>query len=103
MAGIFGDPRFIPAKCLAEEFLVPLDFSANRLAIKLRVPVTRISEIVHGRRAISADTALRLERYFGMSAEFWLGLQKGFDLQTARQKEGKEIAKDVRPRSYKAA
>jgi addiction module HigA family antidote len=58
---------------------------------------------VSGRRCITADTALRLERYFGMSADFWLGLQKDFDLQTARQTEGKRIAQDVRPRSHKAA
>ena len=92
-----------PGEMLREEFLVPLELSANRLAIELRVPVTRISEIVNGRRAISADTALRLERYFGMSAEFWLGLQKDFDLQIARQAEGKKITQDVRPRSHKAA
>jgi len=95
-------PPVHPGEMLREEFLIPLELSANRLAIELRVPVTRISEIVHGRRAISADTALRLERYFGMSAEFWLGLQKDFDLQTA-QAEGKKIAQDVRPRPQKAA
>jgi addiction module HigA family antidote len=88
---------------LREEFMVPLALSANRLAIELRVPVTRVSEIANERRGISADTALRLERYFGMSAEFWLGLQKDFDLHTARQMEGKKIVKDVRPRSNKAA
>jgi addiction module HigA family antidote len=96
-------PPVHPGEMLREEFLVPLELSANRLAIELRVPVTRISEIVNGRRAISADTALRLERYFGMSADFWLGLQKDFDLQTARHAEGKKIAQDVRPRSHKAA
>jgi len=88
---------------LREEFLIPLGLSANRLATELRVPVTRISEIANGRRAITADTALRLERYFGMSADFWLALQKDFDLQTARQAEGKKIAQDVRPRPNKAA
>jgi addiction module HigA family antidote len=88
---------------LREEFLIPLQLSANRLALELRVPVTRVSEIVSGRRSITADTALRLERYFGMSADFWLGLQKDFDLQTARQAQGKRIAQDVRPRSRKAA
>jgi addiction module HigA family antidote len=88
---------------LREEFLIPLELSANRLAMELRVPVTRISEIVNGRRSVSADTALRLERYFGMSADFWLGLQKEFDLQAARQAAGKKIAQDVRPRSQKAA
>ncbi len=92
-----------PGEMLREELLIPLQLSANRLALELRVPVTRISEIVSGRRAITADTALRLERYFGMSADFWLGLQKDFDLQTARRAEGKRIAQDVRPRSHKTA
>lgn len=96
-------PPVHPGEMLREEFLIPLDLSANRLAMELRVPVTRISEIVNGRRAISADTALRLERYFGMSADFWLGLQKDFDLQTARQAEGERIAQDVRPRPHRAA
>jgi antitoxin HigA-1 len=96
-------PPVHPGEMLREEFLIPLELSANRLAMELRVPVTRISEIVNGRRAVTADTALRLERYFGMSADFWLGLQKDFDLQTARQAEGKKIAQDVRPRSRKAA
>lgn len=96
-------PPIHPGEMLREEFLLPLALSANRLAMELRVPVTRISEIVNGRRAVSADTALRLERYFGMSADFWLGLQKDFDLQTARQAEGKRIAQDVRPRPHKAA
>ncbi len=92
-----------PGEILREEFLVPLELSANRLAMELRVPVSRITEIVNCRRSVSADTALRLERYFGMNADFWLGLQKDFDLQTARQAQGKKIAQDVRPRSHKAA
>jgi addiction module HigA family antidote len=96
-------PPVHPGEMLREEFLIPLEISANRLAMELRVPVTRISEIVHGRRAVSADTALRLERYLGMSADFWLGLQKDFDLQTARQTEGKKIEQDIKPRSHKAA
>jgi len=64
---------------LRQEFLVPLQISANRLATELRVPVTRITEIPHERRAITADTALRLERYLGMSADFWLALQKDYE------------------------
>jgi len=64
---------------LRQEFLVPLQICANRLAIELRVPVTRITEILHERRAITADTALRLERYLGMSADFWLALQKDYE------------------------
>jgi addiction module HigA family antidote len=87
-----------PGEMLREEFLVPLQISANGLAIELRVPVTRITEILHERRAITADTALRLERYLGMSADFWLALQKDYELQTARQSAGKEIARAIKPR-----
>lgn len=92
-----------PGEMLREEFLIPLGLSANRLAIELRVPVTRITEILHERRAVTADTALRLERYFGMSADFWLALQKDYDLQTARQSTGKRIAHDIHPRPRHAA
>jgi len=91
-----------PGEMLREEFLIPLDLSANRLAIELRVPVTRITEILHERRAITADTALRLERYFGMTANFWLALQKDYELVTARQAAGKQIARDVKPRNQAA-
>ncbi len=88
-----------PGEMPREEFLVPLQISANRLAIELRVPVTRITEILHERRAITADTALRLERYLGMSADFWLALQKDYELQTVRQSAaGKQIARNIKPR-----
>jgi antitoxin HigA-1 len=87
-----------PGEMLREEFLIPLGLSATKLAIELRVPVTRISEIVNERRAITADTALRLERYFGMSANFWLNLQKDFDLISERQAHEKQIAEIIRPR-----
>ncbi len=96
-------PPVHPGEMLREEFLKPLKLSANRWAMDLRVPVTRISEIVNERRGITADTALRLERYFGTSAGFWLNLQKKFDLLTARQAIGKQIARDVQPRSNEAA
>ena len=69
-----------PGEMLREEFMVPLELSANRLAIDLRVPVTRITQILNERRAITADTALRLERYFGMSADFWMNLQRDYEL-----------------------
>jgi addiction module HigA family antidote len=92
-----------PGEMLREEFLIPLDLSANRLAIELRVPVTRITEILNERRSVTADTALRLERYFGMSADFWLALQKDYDLQTARQAAGKQIAHEIQPRPNQAA
>lgn len=87
-----------PGEMLREEFLLPLDLSADRLAMELRVPVTHISEILNGRLSLTADTALRLERYFGMSADFWLNLQKNFDLISARQTLGKQIEADIRPR-----
>lgn len=92
-----------PGEMLREEFLVPLGLSANRLAMELRVPATRISEIVNERRGITADTALRLERYLGMSAAFWMGLQKEFDLQTARRARWKQIQEDIKPRRHDAA
>ncbi len=76
--------------------MIPLDLSANKLASDLRVPVTRITEILKERRSVTADTALRLERFLGMSAEFWMALQREYDLQTARQATGKQIVEDVR-------
>lgn len=84
-----------PGEILAEEFLKPSGLSANALAKALDVPVTRISEIVRGRRGVSADTALRLARYFGTSAELWLGLQAEYDLRVARRAVGEEIRRRV--------
>jgi len=75
-----------PGEILREEFLIPMEISANALAIALQVPAPRINDIVRERRGITADTALRLARYFGSSAEFWLGLQDDYDLKI-RQKE----------------
>ncbi len=92
-----------PGEILREEFLTPLGLSASRLAIELRVPVTRITEILNERRGISADTALRLERYFGMSADFWVAVQKDFDLTTARQVAGPQISREINPRPKEAA
>lgn len=77
----------------------PLKLSANRLAIELHVPVTRINDIIHGRRSITADTALRLARYFRMSPEFWINLQAHYDLEKAMAEAGKEIQDTVRPRA----
>ncbi len=88
-----------PGEMLREDFLIPLGLSANKLAVELRVPARRISEIVNERRGMTADTALRLERYFGMSADFWLNVQKEFELLSARQGHGKQIAKMVQPRT----
>jgi addiction module HigA family antidote len=83
---------------LREEFMKPLGISINGLALELHVPVTRISEIVNERRGITADTALRLARYFGMSGDFWMNLQKDYELTLAQQKSLKTIERQVRRR-----
>ena len=88
-----------PGEVLSEEFLVPLGMSINALAIALRVPATRIGAIVKGERGVSADTALRLARFFGTSPEFWVNLQAMHDLTKARMESGEAIARDVRPRA----
>ncbi|HXP92750.1 MAG TPA: HigA family addiction module antitoxin [Candidatus Binatia bacterium] len=88
-----------PGKVLSEDVLEPLGMSANKLAQALRVPANRISAIVAGRRAISADTALRLSRFLGTSPEFWVGLQAEYDLDTARLEAAKRIEREVRPRA----
>ncbi len=80
-----------PGEILLEEFLVPFDISAYRLAKDTFLPQTRISEIIKGRRRITADTALRLSRYFGNSAKFWLGLQDDFDLEEEKEIKKKEL------------
>ena len=77
-----------PGEILREEFLVPLHLSANALAIALGVPAPRINDVVRERRGMTADTALRLARYFGTSAEFWMGLQADYDLRTAERLAG---------------
>lgn len=90
-------PPIHPGEILREEYLKPLGLSMNKLALKLRVPVTRISEIVHERRGITADTALRLARYFGNSARFWLNLQASYDLEVAQDELTARIEQEVRP------
>ena len=80
---------------LLEEFLVPMGISQYRLAKDISVPPRRINEIVHGKRAISADTALRLARYFGTSERFWLNLQAQFDLDLERDRLGDRLNKEV--------
>lgn len=87
-----------PGEMLREEFMKPLGISMNGLALDLHVPVTRISEIVNERRGITADTALRLARYFGTSADFWMNIQKDYELILTRQKSLKVIEKQVRQR-----
>ena len=88
-----------PGEVLAEEFLKPLGLSVHALAMALRVPATRIGAIVKEERAVTADTALRLARFFGTSPEFWINLQALHDLTKARQESGKAIEQDVRPRA----
>ena len=88
-----------PGEVLSEEFLKPMDLSQNRLALALGVPARRINEVVLGKRGISADTALRLSAYFGNSADFWLGIQMDYDLDTARIHTGAAIDREVRRRA----
>jgi addiction module HigA family antidote len=90
-------PPIHPGEILREDFMKPLSLSMNKLALDLRVPVTRIAEIVHQRRAISPDTALRLARYFNTSARFWLNAQASYDLEVAEDELQKVIERDVRP------
>ncbi len=90
-------PPLHPGEMLREEFMKPLGLSANALALSLRVPVTRISEIVNERRSITADTALRLSRYFRMSPNFWLRLQAQYDLEMAEDELAATIRREVRP------
>ncbi|MGC2778609.1 MAG: HigA family addiction module antitoxin [Bradyrhizobium sp.] len=87
-----------PGKILNDEFLTPLGISANALAMALRVPANRITGIINGERSITADTALRLARYFDNSAEFWINLQAGHDLTSARAELGKRIEAEVSKR-----
>ncbi len=91
-------PALHPGEILRKEFMKPLGLSSNALAMELRVPVTRISEIVRERRGITADTALRLARYFNMSAEFWMRLQMDFDLESAADAGETAIHQSIRPR-----
>ena len=85
-----------PGEILLEQFLKPMGISQNRLSLDIRVPPRRINEIVHGKRRITADTALRLARYFGMSAEFWLGLQMDYDLNLEEGRLGERLQEEVR-------
>jgi addiction module HigA family antidote len=87
-----------PGETLREDFLKPLAMSVNKLALELRVPGTRLTEIAHGRRGISADTALRLARYFNTTPKFWLNLQTSYDLAMASEARAKEIERAVHPR-----
>lgn len=92
-----------PGEMLREEFLKPLGLSANALALALRVPANRVTAILNGERAVTADTALRLGRYFGTSARFWLNLQQSHDLSRARAELEARIEREVAPRDREAA
>jgi addiction module HigA family antidote len=89
-------PPITPGEILMEEFLKPLGISQSRLARDLNVPPNRINQIINGKREITADTALRLGAYFGIEPEFWLNLQMRFTMKAARERAGKQIAREVR-------
>jgi antitoxin HigA-1 len=85
-----------PGEVLLEEFLKPMGISQNRLALNIGVPARRINEIVLGKRTVTADTALRLARFFGISAEFWLGLQAQYDLDVTAEELGERLEREVK-------
>lgn len=89
-------PPIHPGEILSEEFLKPMGISQYRLAKEIGVPPMRISKIVRGERGISADTALRLARYFGMSVEFWTGIQTHFEVEAARMELGDRLEEEVK-------
>jgi addiction module HigA family antidote len=86
-----------PGEILREEFMAPLELSMNKVALDLRVPVTRIADIVAERRSITADTALRLARYFKNSPAFWMNLQTRYDLEVAEDEIAAKVERDVHP------
>ena len=95
-------PPIHPGEILVKEFLEPLKISQYRLAKDIGVTPRRINEIVHGRRAVSADTALRLSQFFGMEAQFWMNLQSRYDMEVTRDQLQDKIKKEVRPFSRAA-
>ena len=84
-------PNIHPGEILEEEFLIPLEITAYRLAKETAIPQTRISQIIKGKRSITADTAIRLSKFFGTTPQFWLGLQNDYDLEEASTKKTKEF------------
>ena len=86
-----------PGEILLEDFLKPMGLTAHALASRTRMPATRVGEIIHGRRSVSTDSALRLARFFGTSAEFWLNLQAAYDLSKARKESGSVIQNEIQP------
>ncbi len=95
-------PPLHPGEVLYEDFILPTGISIHRIAMDLRVPANRIAEIVKAERAVSADTALRLARYLGTSAEFWLGLQSDYELEKAKDELAARIEREVNPRKRAA-
>jgi addiction module HigA family antidote len=93
-----GMPPVHPGEILREDLMKPLGLTVNGLARDLKVPVSRMSEIVNGRRAINADAALRLSRYFGNTPEFWINLQAAYDLRVTIHSSASRIEREVRPR-----
>lgn len=94
-------PPLHPGEVLMTEFLEPLNLSQNKLAIDLGVPPRRINEIVHCKRAVTADTALRLARYFKMSPQFWLGLQMDYELDLQKDRLAERLEREVKIINYK--
>ena len=86
-----------PGEVLMEDYIKPMDVSVRSVALALAIPYSRLSEIIKGQRGVTADTALRLERYFGSEAQGWLNLQSAYDLRVAEATNGKSIAKQIRP------
>ena len=96
-------PLLTPGEMLSEEFLKPMDLTAYRLAKDIGVPLTRIAAILAGKRGVTADTGLRLDRYFGLSEGWWLRLQTDCDLRKAKRELGAKIEREVKPRELSAA
>lgn len=94
-------PPVHPGEILLEEFLIPMNLSQNKIATDIGVPPRRINEIVHGKRRITADTALRLAHYFNMSPQFWLGLQMDYDLDVEEDRLADRLPDEVK--TYRAA
>ena len=92
-------PPIHPGEILREEFLIPLGMSSHELALALRVPATRMNDIVKEKRGITADTALRLGRYFGTTSRFWMNMQASWELEAAEDQLGKALSREVLPRT----
>ncbi len=92
-------PPVHPGEILREEFLAPLGMSAHELALALRVPATRLNDIVNEKRGITADTALRLSRYFGTASRFWMNMQASYELEVAEDRLGQAVLREVLPRT----